>query len=227
MGSNQKGLKKGRRELIKVEPLTESQVIAFQCYDWDRHLLLHGSAGTGKTFISMYLALRDVLDGRYDQLIIFRSVVTTRDIGHLPGTLQEKTCVFERPYRELCAELTGKFDSYNTMKKGQQIDFAVTSFVRGITLKNCVVLVDEVQNMNDHEIKSILTRLDDNSRVIMCGDFGQSDFNPKKEQSGINKMIQVARRMDSFEDIQFGVDDIVRSGFVKEYLIARNDLQLD
>ena len=204
----------------EVTPLTDTQDEVFNEYDKGQHLFLYGYAGTGKTFLSCYLAIKDILDNnRYNKLVIVRSAVAGRDVGHLPGKLEDKTAVFEEPYNEAFGKLFNRGDAYQILKQKMTVDFMTTSFIRGITLDNCIVIVDECQNMSDHEMHSIITRLGNNSKLIVCGDLRQSDL--WKEESGFRMTAEIFSKMSSLSMIQFRKEDIVRSGFVKEYIIAR------
>lgn len=206
----------------KIRPKTLNQQLVFESYNNQQHLFLYGYAGTGKTFLSMHLALEEVLQGVYNKLVIVRSVVPTRDMGFLPGKLEEKAAVYEQPYHQICADLFQRGDAYDILKKKCHVEFMPTSFVRGITLHDSIVLIDECQNMTDHELNSIITRLGDNSKLIICGDVRQSDL---KEKSGFNEILNIFKRMRCMDMIEFQMDDIVRSGFVKEYIIARERLK--
>lgn len=203
----------------EIEPLTRNQLRAFESTN---HLLLHGLAGTGKTFISSYLAFDDMAKGLFEKLVIIRSAVPTRDIGFLPGTEKEKASVYEEPYKDIANELFGRGDAYGILKQKSLVEFMTTSFIRGITLKNAVIMIDECQNMSFHELDSIITRMGEGCRVIFCGDFRQADL----KQNGMQDFIQVLKRMNEFDFIEFGIDDIVRSEFVKNYIIAKNELGL-
>lgn len=205
--------------LHEIEPLTRNQVAAFES---DRHLVLHGVAGTGKTFISLYLAFDDMIKGLYDRAIIIRSAVPTRDIGFLPGTEKEKSAVYEEPYKDICIELFDRGDAYEILKNKNLVQFMTTSFIRGITLRDSVVIVDECQNMSFHELDSIITRIGEGSRIIFCGDFRQSDLG----KNGLHEFIRIIKAMDRFDLIDFQISDIVRSGFVKDYIIAKTELGL-
>jgi len=205
--------------LHEIEPLTRNQVAAFES---DRHLVLHGVAGTGKTFISLYLAFDDMIKGLYDRTIIIRSAVPTRDIGFLPGTEKEKSAVYEEPYKDICIELFDRGDAYEILKNKNLVQFMTTSFIRGITLRDSVVIVDECQNMSFHELDSIITRIGEGSRIIFCGDFRQSDL----LKNGLHEFIRIIKAMDRFDLIDFQISDIVRSGFVKDYIIAKTELGL-
>lgn len=206
-------------KLNRIYPKTENQQKAFEKYNNDKHLVLYGYAGTGKSYISLYNALNDVLDGMYNKVYIFRSVVPTRDMGFLPGGHKEKMKVYEEPYIQITNELFGRGDAYEILKQKNMIEFMSTSFVRGLTLDNSIILIDEFQNMTDHELNSLITRIGENSKLLLCGDVRQSDLN--NEQSGFKQTVKILKNMQSVEMIEFGIDDIVRSGFVREYIIAR------
>ena len=205
--------------LHDIEPLTRNQVLAFES---ERNLVLHGVAGTGKTFISCYLAFDDMTKGIYKQLIIIRSAVPTRDIGFLPGSEKEKASVYEEPYKDIAVELFQRGDSYEILKTKGLLHFMTTSYLRGITLKDAVIIVDECQNMSFHELDSIVTRVGTNCRIIFCGDFRQADL----AKNGLQDFIRVLKAMDQFDLIDFEIKDIVRSDFVKDYITAKTDLGL-
>ena len=206
-------------ELAQIEPLTKNQLSAFES---DRNLVLHGVAGTGKTFISCYLAFDDMIKLEYNKLVIIRSAVATRDIGFLPGSEKEKASVYEEPYKDICIELFQRGDAYEILKNKNLVHFMTTSFIRGVTLRNAVVLIDECQNMTFHELDSIITRVGLGCRVIFCGDFRQADLN----KNGLRDFIRILKVMDSFDLIDFEIQDIVRSEFVKSYIIAKTELGL-
>lgn len=205
--------------LAEVEPLTKNQVLAF---DSENNLVLHGIAGTGKTFISCYLAFDDMIKGLYKQLIIIRSAVPTRDIGFLPGTEKEKASVYEDPYKNIAVELFQRGDAYDILKQKSLVHFMTTSYIRGITLKNAVIIIDECQNMSFHELDSIITRVGEDCRVIFCGDFRQADL----QKNGLQDFIRILKAMDCFDLVEFEIKDIVRSGFVRDYITAKTDLGL-
>ena len=214
MGKRSKTLNGSGLELAEIEPLTRNQLIAFES---SQNLVLHGCAGTGKTFISSYLAFDDMTKNMYEKLVIIRSAVPTRDIGFLPGTEKEKSSVYEEPYYDIAIDLFERGDAYQILKTKRLVHFMTTSYIRGITLRNAVVLIDECQNMTFHELDSIITRVGENCRVIFCGDFSQSDL----KQNGMKEFFEILASMNRFDFIEFGVEDIVRSGFVKEYIIAK------
>lgn len=214
MAKRSKTLNGSGLELAEIEPLTRNQLRAFES---DKNLVLHGCAGTGKTFISCYLAFDDMTKNQYEKLVIIRSAVPTRDIGFLPGTEKEKSSVYEEPYYDISIDLFERGDAYQILKTKRLVHFMTTSYIRGITLRDAVILIDECQNMTFHELDSIITRVGENCRVIFCGDFSQSDL----KQNGMREFFEILVSMNRFDFIEFGVEDIVRSGFVKEYIIAK------
>jgi len=212
--------------LKKIEPLTENQKFTFESYNSGKNLLLHGIAGTGKSFISLYLALNQILSGtsQYKKIIIIRSVVPTRDMGFLPGNNKEKTKVYEAPYTAICTELFGRGDSYEYLKSKGVIEFISTSFIRGVTLNDCIIIVDEIANCTFHELDSVITRVGKNCRIVMCGDFRQSDFVKENEKDGLFDFMKIVKRMKMFTFVDFMEDDIVRSSLVKSYIIEKTRL---
>jgi phosphate starvation-inducible protein PhoH len=215
-------------KLKNIEPLTQNQKLSFEAYGQNKNLLLHGIAGTGKSFISMYLALSQVLSdsSQYKKLVIVRSVVPTRDMGFLPGNSKEKAKVYEAPYYAICTELFGRSDSYEYLKNKNIIEFISTSFIRGITLNDCIIIVDEIANMTIHELDSVITRVGKNCRVVFCGDFRQSDFTKEHERNGLIDFMRIIERMKSFTFIDFNENDIVRSSMVKDYIIQKDRLKI-
>mgnify|MGYP003644318067 FL=1 len=219
MPKKKKHLSSVNFDLREIEPLTRNQLKAFES---NQHLVLHGLAGTGKTFISSYLAFDDMIKYKFQKLVIIRSAVPTRDIGFLPGTEKEKASVYEEPYKDIANDLFGRGDAYEILKQKRLVEFMTTSFIRGITLRDAVILIDECQNMSFHELDSIITRMGENCRIIFCGDFRQADL----KGNGIKDFFQILKRMQVFTFIEFEVEDIVRSEFVKTYIIAKNELDL-
>lgn len=218
---------KNNFSLQDIKPMTRNQEIAFNSFHNKKNLMLHGIAGTGKSFISLYLALKEIMDGRsnYNKIFIVRSVVPTRDMGFLPGNSKEKAKVYEAPYYAICSELFGRGDAYELLKTKDLVEFISTSFIRGTTLNNCIVIADEVANMTLHELDSIITRLGENCRTIFCGDFRQSDFTYDRDKRGLMEFMHILKSMKSFSFVDFDVDDIVRSQLVKEYIIAKDKLE--
>jgi predicted ribonuclease YlaK len=207
--------------LVKLEPLTANQKLAFDSFASGNHLCLDGSAGTGKTFISLYLALEAVLNKDYEKVIIVRSAVPTRDMGFLPGTQEEKEDAYTAPYKAIINDLFQDQDGWTKMINSKSIEFLTTSFIRGITIKNAIVIVDESQNCNYHELCSVITRLGEDCRFIMSGDYYQSDFTRKGDQDGIKEFINIIQHMNSFDHIEFKWEDIVRSGFVRDFIMTK------
>ena len=214
--------------LKKIEPLTENQRLTFEKYHDGKNLLLHGIAGTGKSFLSIYLSLQSILSesSKYKKLVIVRSVVPTRDMGFLPGNNKEKTKVYEAPYYAICSEIFERGDAYEYLKSKSVIDFISTSFIRGITLNDCIIVVDEIANMTLHELDSVITRVGKNCRIIFSGDFRQSDFTKEHEKNGLVDFMRILNKMKSFEYVDFTEQDIVRSSLVKDYIIAKDRLKI-
>tara|TARA_R110002012_G_scaffold63444_2_gene166935 strand:- start:177 stop:842 length:666 start_codon:yes stop_codon:yes gene_type:complete len=217
--------------MTKVEPLTPNQERLFKAWNEGKHMFIYGCAGTGKTFCALYNALYDCLKETpvYDNVYIVRSLVATREIGFLPGDHEDKSSLYQIPYKNMVKymfEMPGdnEFEVLYGQLKGQEtIKFWSTSFLRGVTLDNAVVIIDEMQNLNFHELDSIITRIGENSRIIFCGDAMQTDLTKNNEKNGIHDFMRILELMpDDFEMIEMGIDDICRSGLVRSYLIAKN-----
>jgi phosphate starvation-inducible protein PhoH len=215
--------------LIDIDPLTDNQKKLFDSYANQKHLVAYGCAGTGKTFITLYNALKEVLNERtpYEKVYIVRSLVATREIGFLPGTYEDKSDIYQIPYKNMVKYMfqmstDSEFEMlYGNLKGQETIKFWSTSFLRGTTLDNSIIIVDEFQNCTSHELDSIITRIGENSKIMFCGDATQSDLVKTNDRNGIIDFMSILRKMPSFDIIEFGVDDIVRSGLVKEYIIAK------
>jgi phosphate starvation-inducible protein PhoH len=211
-----------------IKPKTYTQTQVFESF-YENHLLLQGSPGTGKSFISLYLALREILEfghtSKFKKIILIRSAVQTRDIGFMPGTLSEKISYYELPYKDIVNDLCGRGDAYDVLKQKGVIEFMCTSFVRGLTLDDAIIIVDEAQNNTAHELDSVITRVGDNSKIIFCGDFYQSDLKGT-DKNGFKAFVEVISRISGIERIEFTSADIVRSNFVKAYIIAREESKL-
>lgn len=221
-----------RFAMKRINPLTENQHKVFDSYSQGKNLLLVGSAGTGKTYVALYLALKDVMTKNlYKQVIIVRSTVQSREQGHMPGDEKQKAAHFEAPYNDIVNDLFERPDGYQIMKQKNQIKFMSTSFIRGLTFDNALIIVDESQNLNWGELRTIMTRVGQDSRIIFCGDTKQDDLlysKNRSDTSGLSQFKRVIDRMgeDCFETVQFTVDDIVRSGLVKQFIIAEEELEL-
>lgn len=217
-----------RDKIKEIQPKTANQEQLFHSFFNDKHILLHGCAGTGKSYCALFLALKDLFDGRFDRIIILRSVVPTRDVGFLPGTLQEKIAMYEEPYSEIIDDILGRKGSYEDLKKDEVLHFKSTSFLRGITWVNSLIIADEIQNYSWHEVCSLVTRVGEGSRIMLLGDRDQNDLGQqrKNEQSGLENTIKVCHNMSSFDVIEFGVQDVLRSQLVKEFLTAKKFLGL-
>jgi phosphate starvation-inducible PhoH-like protein len=209
--------------LLTYDPITENQKLAYEAFRDGDHLVLCGSAGTGKTFVGMYLALQDVMDKSYnqDKLVIVRSVVPTREMGYLPGSVEEKIDAYVAPYKSIATELFNEKTAYENLEQQGHIEFVSTSFIRGTTLDDCVVLVDEMQNLTFHELDSIITRVGRNSRIIFSGDYYQSDLKSGSDKKGILDFMNIMEVMNNFTTVEFGWADIVRSDFVRDYIMTK------
>lgn len=216
-------------DLIDINPKTANQKIAIDAWDDGDHLVLAGTAGTGKTFLAMGLALESVLDEQtdYERVIVIRSIVSTRDPGHLPGNKDEKESVFQGAYSSICAQLFNDATAYKKLVTAGSIMFESTSFIRGMTWNNSVIVVDEMQNLNFHELDTVITRVGENSRIIFSGDYKQTDFKYADEKDGIFKFTRILEHMNNFSIIQFGWEDIVRSGLVRDYIMTKEMLNID
>ncbi len=215
--------------LNKVEPITDNQKILFDEYDKGQNIVAYGSAGTGKTFVTLYKALQEVLDERtpYEKVYLVRSLVATREIGFLPGDHEDKAALYQIPYKNMVKymflmETDVDFEMlYGNLKSQETLSFWSTSFLRGTTLDKAIVIVDEFQNLNAHELDSIMTRIGEDSKIHFCGDATQSDLTKASERTGIMDFMQILEGMPSVSKIEFDLDDIVRSGLVKQYLLAK------
>lgn len=218
--------------LLEIDPLTDNQERLFSSYDAGKNLVAYGAAGTGKTFITLYNAIKDVLDERspYEKIYIVRSLVATREIGFLPGDHEDKSSLYQIPYKNMVKYMFQMPDDasfemlYGNLKTQGTISFWSTSFIRGTTLDKAIIIVDEFQNLNFHELDSIITRVGEDTKICFCGDATQSDLTKTNERNGILDFMKILRVMPSFDVIEFGIEDIVRSGLCKEYIIAKTQL---
>ena len=215
--------------LVDITPITDNQKRLFDSYNEGKQIIAYGAAGTGKTFITLYNALKDVLNENtpYDKIYIVRSLVATREIGFLPGDHEDKSSYYQIPYKHMVKYMfqmpsDADFEMlYGNLRSQETIKFWSTSFLRGTTLDDAIIIVDEFQNLNFHELDSIITRVGENTKIVFCGDASQTDLTKTNERNGIVDFMKIIRAMPSFDMIEFGIDDIVRSGLVKEYLISK------
>ena len=210
-------------DLRTIEPVTGAQKYAWQSWREGDNLAMVGTAGTGKTFLAMYLALEEIMDKStpFDSLRIIRSAVPTREVGFLPGTIEEKLDAFTGPYRAATADLFEDDRAYDKLVHNKYIQFESTSYIRGVTFDNSIVLVDEMQNLNFHELDSVMTRIGHCSKIIFCGDYKQSDFKQQSEKNGINTFLEILEQLKHFSVVEFSWEDIVRSGLVRDYIMTK------
>ena len=219
-------------QLSNIKPVTDSQKLVFESWKQGLNQFLFGCAGTGKTFISLYLALQDVLknDTPYDKVIVVRSLIPTREIGFLPGDEEDKAALYQVPYSNMMQFMFEQPNEqafsmlYDRLKAQGSFYFLSTSFLRGLTFDNSIIIVDECQNLNFHELDTIITRVGQDSKIVFCGDFGQSDLTRLNEKNGLMNFLQILQEMNEFNCTEFDIGDIVRSGFVRSYLIQKTKL---
>jgi len=215
----------------KFEPLTENQKLFFDAYDrGDYFVALHGVAGTGKTFIAMYKSLMEVLDKNnpFDKIIVVRSAVQSREIGHLPGDVTEKMEIYQQPYQQICQTIFGRKDAWARLAEQVYVEFISTSFIRGMSFDDAIIIVDEMQNCNYSELQTVITRVGYRSKIIFCGDYRQTDLlKNKNDISGVKKFLEIASRMKCHTRIEFTIDDIVRSSLVRDWIIAETQFNDD
>lgn len=215
-------------DMVEFEALTKTQQEVMNEYEAGNSLVLAGSAGTGKTFLAMSLALEDALDKDcpQDKVVIVRSIVPTRDIGFLPGDEEEKKDAYTGPYRSICTELFNEPDAWTRLKAAGTVGFISTSFIRGLTINDAIIIVDEMQNLTFHELDSVITRVGRNCKFIMCGDYYQSDFSKEGDKNGILKFLSIVEQLRNFSVFEFGWEDIVRSDFVRDYIMTKEMLKI-
>ena len=219
-------------DLVKVEPITDNQKVVFESYKKGQNQFLFGCAGTGKTFISLYLAFQEVLKNEtpYDKVVVVRSLIPTREIGFLPGDEEDKAALYQVPYQNMVQFMFKQPNEqafsmlYDRLKQQGSFYFLSTSFLRGLTFDNSIIIVDECQNLNFHELDTIVTRVGQDSKIIFCGDFMQTDLSKVNEKNGLHDFLRILEEMEEFNCVEFNIGDIVRSGFVRNYLIQKTKL---
>ena len=219
-------------DLVKIEPVTDNQKVVFESYKKGQNQFLFGCAGTGKTFISLYLAFQEVLKNEtpYDKVVVVRSLIPTREIGFLPGDEEDKAALYQVPYQNMVQFMFKQPNEqafsmlYDKLKNQGSFYFLSTSFLRGLTFDNSIIIVDECQNLNFHELDTIVTRVGQDSKIIFCGDFMQTDLSKVNEKNGLHDFLRILEEMEEFNCVEFNIGDIVRSGFVRNYLIQKTKL---
>tara|TARA_R110002073_G_scaffold39137_3_gene111836 strand:- start:1362 stop:2075 length:714 start_codon:yes stop_codon:yes gene_type:complete len=229
MASTKKNKEISLSNLVSIKPITDNQKVVFDSWKEEKNHFLFGAAGTGKTFISLYLAMQNVLDLKspYEKVVLVRSLIPTREIGFLPGDEEDKAALYQVPYQNMVKFMFEQpneqsfINLYDRLKGQGSLYFLSTSFLRGLTFDNAIIIVDECQNMNFHELDTITTRVGQDSRIVFCGDFDQSDLQKMNERNGLHDFLRILEEMDEFNCVEFTIGDIVRSGFVRSYLINK------
>ena len=219
-------------DLVEVKPITDNQKLVFESYKKGLNQFLFGCAGTGKTFVSLYLGLRDVLKNEtaYERVVMVRSLIPTREIGFLPGDEEDKAALYQVRYSYMVQFMFKQPNEqafsmlYDRLKAQGSFYFLSTSFLRGLTFDNSIIIVDECQNLNFHELDTIITRVGQDSKIIFCGDFMQTDLTKMNERNGLHDFLRILEEMKQFNCVEFDIGDIVRSGFVRDYLIQKTKL---
>ena len=219
-------------DLVKIEPVTDNQKVVFDSYKKGKNQFLYGCAGTGKTFVTLYLAMQEVLrnDTPYDRVVMVRSLIPTREIGFLPGDEEDKAALYQVPYSNMVQFMFKQPNEqafsmlYDRLKTQGSFYFLSTSFLRGLTFDNSIIIVDECQNLNFHELDTIVTRVGQDSKIMFCGDFMQTDLSKVNERNGLHDFLRILEEMEEFNCLEFNIGDIVRSGFVRNYLIQKTKL---
>ena len=218
--------------LLKIKPITESQKTVFDTWKKGQNQFLFGCAGTGKTFVSLYLAMQDVLNlqTKYEKVVLVRSLIPTREIGFLPGDEEDKAALYQVPYQNMVQFMFEQPNEqafkmlYDRLKSQGSLYFLSTSFLRGLTFDNTIIIVDECQNLNFHELDTITTRVGQDSKIVFCGDFFQTDLLKTGDKNGLHDFLRILEEMKDFNCTEFNIGDIVRSGFVRDYLIQKTKL---
>ena len=235
MAKKKKNKEINHADLVVVKPITDNQGLVFDSWKKNKNQFLFGAAGTGKTFISLYLALKDIMDLKkpYDKVILVRSLIPTREIGFLPGDEEDKAALYQVPYQNMVQFMFEQPNEqsfsnlYNRLKGQGSLFFLSTSFLRGLTFDNSIIIVDECQNLNFHELDTIITRIGQDSKIVFSGDFNQTDLIKQQEKNGLHDFLRILNEMEEFHCLEFTIGDIVRSGFVRNYLINKIKLGLD
>lgn len=212
-----------KHDLCAFRPLTEKQKDSIYAFSSGKHLALLGSAGTGKTFLGIYLASSLMVDpdSQTDKIIVLRTAVQARDQGFVKGDPAEKMDPYSVPYKQAFTKIFGRANSFYDLIKAKKLVFDSTSFLRSVTFDNAVVIFDEAQNAEFREINTVITRLGQNSRLILIGDSLQDDLS-KNEESGLPKFSKIVTQHlpTDFHITTFTSEDIVRSDLVKRWVIG-------
>ena len=229
MASTKKNKEINASNLVTIKPITDNQKIVFESWKKGQNQFLYGAAGTGKKFCALYLAMKDVMNLQtpYEKVVLVRSLIPTREIGFLPGDEDDKSALYQIPYQNMVQFIFEQpneqsFNNLYDRLKGQgSLHFLSTSFLRGLTMDNAIIIVDECQNMNFHELDTITTRVGQDAKIVFCGDFDQTDLQKQNEKNGLHDFFRILDEMEEFNCTEFTIGDIVRSGFVRNYLINK------
>ena len=234
MMASKKNKEINHNNLVTIKPITDNQKVVFDSFKKGKNQFMFGAAGTGKTFISLYLAMQAVMDlkTKYEKVVLVRSLIPTREIGFLPGDEEDKAALYQVPYQNMVQFMFEQpneqsFNNLYDRLKGQgTLYFLSTSFLRGLTFDNSIIIVDECQNMNFHELDTIITRVGQDSRIVFCGDFDQTDLTKEKERDGLGDFMKIINEMKEFYSCEFDIGDIVRSGLVRSYIVQKYNTHL-
>ena len=218
-----------KNNLLPIEAIGPAQTEAFAKYKENKNLFLTGSAGTGKTFVLLYLAFADVFDDEspYDKVILIRSLLPSRDAGFHSGSLEEKANYYQAPYRQLVKflfEMQSKDEFaalWDLLIEQESVEFQTTSFLRGQTFDNAIIICDEAQNLNFAELDTVMCRVGQNTKIMFSGDEAQTAFINNDDKEGMYNFQGILGEMEECEVIKFGIGDILRSGLCRSYLIAK------
>ena len=197
-------------------PRTTKQKELVDAFKEYQQVFVLGPAGTGKTYVTATYAADMYTLKEIDKIVITRPhVAVGKDIGYLPGTLEEKTYPWALPVLDVLQKHWGK-GTLDTAIKNGNVEMAPLALMRGRSFENAFIIVDETQNITTHELKMLLTRVGEGSTIVLNGDVQQSDL---KEADGLSKVIHLAKKhMLPVPIVEFGINDIVRSDICAQWV---------
>ena len=201
-----------------IQPKNEKQQALLDAIEYSTMCVAIGTAGTGKTYISATKAAQLFLKGGYDKIVLTRPNVSTgKSVGFFPGTVEEKLSIWLQPLLNVLKEALGE-GRYQYLMEKRQIVIQPLETIRGNSYKDAIILIDECQNMDMHEIEAVTTRIGDNSKMILMGDPRQSDV---KNGMAIEKFVAMCDKYYiDVPIVRFGLDDVVRSDIVAKLVKA-------